>query len=590
MPQLPVYESRVQLQPFGSVGYESIQSELRSGAALNRSLDKVMEWALGRMETTAKAEAEAYSLENPPNAAEMHKRLADYVSATPEQQAEKLQALESLTRGEAHPPNVRQGTVFAESFAKARALQIKATLSAFGQEQMALYSQIVESGVDGKGNPIRVEDVRREISSRINGLTSAMAQVDLKAANVLNGELLTFAGPIYNKAITNATAAIVARESVKIDGYINSSIGALSGAMDNIDADGKINGVDATEAFALFSDNITTNILAMAQVSPSLIKSSMDTAMKEIAKVKQDSLVTHFSSEEFSPNVLAAADRLARGDAGKMSGVFATLPTEEARQSIIKKMFERAAAHFEMESKFETMRIAENRRNFIKMYPSWLTETDPTKKNEIRDKLIQFEPSPDATKALFEPNDRPDNIALRMQISSQLLRNRRAVPDLVIKNAQFLSKDDISSLMTEYKNGENKDRESGMLILRKGAKVYDIFSFGDTNAKENAQLYARYLQQYDTLIAAIEAKTPGAPIDYVGIASGILGTDKKPKTETKQDGALLGKVNTELNKGKNPVKVKDEFFSTPAAYKALKPRLSTALQKEIEDKYPALRK
>jgi len=114
MPQLPVYESRVQLQPFGSIGYENLQNEIRSGQALNKSLDKVMEWASGRMETKAKAEAEAYSLENPPNATEMHKRLTDYVSATPEQQAEKLKALEAFTRGEVRPDNVRQGTVFSE--------------------------------------------------------------------------------------------------------------------------------------------------------------------------------------------------------------------------------------------------------------------------------------------------------------------------------------------------------------------------------------------------------------------------------------------------------------------------------------------
>lgn len=588
MPQLPIYESRVQLQPFGSVGYESIHAELRSGAALNRSLDKVMEWASGRMESKAKAEAEAYSLENPPNAAEMHKRLTDYVSATtPEEQSEKLKALEAFTRGEVRPENIRQGTVFSESFAKARALQIKASLAALGQEQMALYSQMVESGVDAKGNPIRVEDVRREILARVNGLTSAMAQVDLKAASVLNGELLAHAGPIYNKAIANASAAVVARESVKIDGYMVNAIGALSEAMDNVGADGLLNGVDAAEAFDLYSDNITTNVLAMAQVSPALLKSSMDTAMKEIAKVKLDSLATYFSTDDFAPNVLAAADRLNRGDAGKMSGMFASLPTEEARQSVIKKMFERAATRFEMESKFETMRLAENKRGFIKLYPSWLSETDPAKKDELRSKLLEFQPSAEAAKALFEPNDRPDNIDLRMRLFNQFVRDRRAVPDLITKNAHLLSKGDIDFLMTTYSNSEKKDYDIGMSILKKGANVSDIISFSDTNAKANAQLFARYLKQYDAEIARAK---PGDVVDYTGIANSILGVDKKAKPKAKQDGALLGKVNAELGKGKNPIKVQDSFFATPAAYNTLKPRLSQTLRKEIEDKYPGLRK
>jgi hypothetical protein len=152
-----------------------------------------------------------------------------------------------------------------------------------------------------------------------------------------------------------------------------------------------------------------------------------------------------------------------------------------------------------------------------------------------------------------------------------------------------LSKADISALMSEYKNSESKDRDLGMSILKKGANVSDIFSFNDSNAKANAQLYARYLTQFDAAIAAIEAKTPGAPIDYTVIATGIIGQADKKAAAPKPDGALLGRVNAELV-AKHKIKVQENIFTSPAAYNALKPKLSEALRKEIEDKHPGLRK
>jgi len=142
--------------------------------------------------------------------------------------------------------------------------------------------------------------------------------------------------------------------------------------------------------------------------------------------------------------------------------------------------------------------------------------------------------------------------------------------------------------MSEYKNSESKDRDLGMSILKKGANVSDIFSFNDSNATANARLYASYLIRYDAAIAAIEAKTPGAPIDYTGIAAGIIGPADKKAAAPKPDGALIGRVNAELAKHK--LKMEEGMFTTPAAYNALKSKLSPALRKEIEDKHPGLRK
>lgn len=601
---LPIYgSSQIELPRLGNISYENLLFEIRNSGGLNKALDKASEWALGKMKAGAEASAVQYSLDNPPNAAELHKLTTDYLSATPEQQQEKLQLLQQAVKGEVHPDNVRQGTVFAEAFEKSRIMQIKATLSALGQEEMAMYSQSVESGVDADGNPINISDVRNAINARINGLTSAMSQVDMRSANVLNGELISYADGIYRKAISSSSAAAIASESVKIDRYISNSGVMLSDMMRNIDGSGMINGVDANEAFNLMSDNIMANVIYMAQMNPELIKTSSHAAMKEMARIKVDSMASYFSSEEFAPNVLLAANRINKGDVGKMASVFSSIPTDEERSSIIKKVFEREASRIDMTNKMDAEKNRIKKDTFVSMYPSWLVEADPKKKDEIRSYLAENITSIDQAEKLFAPNDRMDNIDLRMKLFNTILRDRASGADLIINNAKNLSKDDISFLMNAYTSTEKSDYQLGISTLKNGAAVSDFLNLSDDQRKKNSIYFASLVRRYNDAIAAVPKNKP---IDYETIAAGLLKNVAEPAGKpiapqdpqasnepAKQGGSsnpvvtsLLATINKELG-GK--VVVNEVVLSNRNAFSGIKSKLSRATLARIYNLYPALK-
>lgn len=532
---LPKLTEEIGIQPYKGLVFSDLRYAIGKSEALNQSLDKMSSWAFKKMEKRAEEEAQEWSLENPPSPEKLYAATMNYVQSigTEGEQAKQTE-FQRTTKELAQPSNVRQGTVFADAVEKARTLQIKASLSQIGQREMAMLSSVIESGIDDKGDPISLAYVKQQINARVNGLTSAMAQVDLKAASALNAEMLTYANPMYRTAVSNIAAANIARQEVKINNYLETSSVVLAqlmssadenGMINSVGMDGKTSSIPLDKAFMIYADNIGMNVVGMSQIDKTLANKSAENMMKMFNSARLNGMIRYFSSPEFATTAVEAASKLRKSETpgGKMSGLFATL-SDEVKSTVIKKMYERNADDSIARQREQEESDKRDQRSYIENYLLYSAESDPAKKGELRAILAGFARTKEQIDSLYKADQRPDNFTLRMTLWQSILRNPRNGFDIIEKNSQNLSEKDQTWLYGEYSNLENKEREAAISLLRRAANFSEFVSLSDDMARKNALKFSEWLEDFNSIVSKSD-KTK--PIEYRAIADRILREKKK---------------------------------------------------------------
>lgn len=308
MATLPRYETMgVQYADLPRVSTAPQQAAMEGFSRMSQSLDRMVTFIQGELETKAQREAKKYAVENPPTE----------------------ETIRAAMRGEKLPKIKGAGEIFQQTYEATQGALLASQLQAEGDRVISTALARIKEGV-----PVDLAQTRADLKDMIDGYATAVSafspeqSIKLRAALSLSGNTLFSTAAEEQIKRERAAQAVQWKEAAEGgQAYVEALIQSKAGEIDP--ATGKQ--YDIQKLLQISADPFLKYVETTGDRAPYEIHS------KIVARAKMGAVTQSVISSVTSPS--QALDVLAKGNIGRMSSVWQTLDQneqEKVRQDVLK--------------------------------------------------------------------------------------------------------------------------------------------------------------------------------------------------------------------------------------------------------------
>lgn len=436
MATLPTYEyAGAQYADLPKISTAPQQAAASGWSVLGQQLDKMASYFYGEAASEAQKAGAKFAIEMPP---------------TPQQ-------LEIAKQTGQMPKIEGGGRYFQEAYNKTSAHLLGTDILANFQNRQTDRLKRIESG-----EPVNLDQLRRDIRDDIDGSTTALASLDPNTAISFRAQMATVGHAAYKQALTFDEKARQAAYQVDMA----TSLSKLTPVMENVVVEYAKSGMSDEQIEMVLTGMISpyTNSTSIRMAGGN--KFALD-AWKIKEEAKKSAIIGKLTDREFAPTAGDAFKKLMAGDAGELSGIYKGLSVDD-KKSIRETMIKSFADEEQVRRITEANDKRERDQRKAQLSLEYLTAPGK-RKREIVDTLVKDESiTLQQAEDLLKPKDPPSNPRLFGDLFFQIQRGQLATFDQLLPYSSNMSKSEFESLVRATADQQSRqalqriDREAGI--------------------------------------------------------------------------------------------------------------------------------
>lgn len=453
MATLPTYEyAGAQYADLPKISTAPQQAAASGWSVLGQQLDKMANYFYGEAASEAQKAGAKFAIEMPP---------------TPEQ-------LEIAKQTGQMPKIEGGGRYFQEAYNKTSAHLLGTDILTNFQNRQTDRLKRIESG-----EPVNLDQLRRDIRDDIDGSTTALATLDPTTAISFRAQMATVGHAAYKQALTFDEKARQAAYQVDMA----TSLSKLTPVMENVVVEYAKSGAFSDEQIEMILTGMIepyTNATSIRMAGGN--KFALD-AWKIKEEAKKSAIIGKLTDREFAPTAGDAFKKLMAGDAGELSGIYKGMSVDD-KKSIRETMIKSFADEEQVRRITEANDKHEKDQRKHQLSLKYLTAPGPEKRKIINTLVGDGSITLQQAEDLLKPKDPPSNPRLFGDLFFQIQRGQLATFDQLLPYANNMSKSEFESLTRATADQQSRqalqriDREAGITSayvdpgpVRNGVKI-----------------------------------------------------------------------------------------------------------------------